>query len=246
MVVVLLVLVEALEVVHASFDLLRHGELEGFVGWPVACGQYFDIEVDRVFLRRTLGHSILSVIPVGLCLVLREFEIVHHALDAVGHLTPAVDLQLGDDASLVLDALRLLAEQSASQIILERLNEDVFVREMREEFHHSFQLLFKLFVGDLEPIFPKDVVCVRAEDLRECVLPNLEVDELLEALRPLDLKRTVGLEAVLHDTRVLLKHVQQLGNNLTCVNDFLYFKQFAVRVVQLNLLQHVLALLSNE
>lgn len=30
------------------------------------------------------------------------------------------------------------------------------------------------------------------------------------------------------------------------MNDFLYFKEFAVRVVQLNLLQHVLALLGNE
>jgi hypothetical protein len=47
-------------------------------------------------------------------------------------LAAAVNLEFGDDASFIVYALRLLAEQTPCKVILERLDEYVFVRQMRK------------------------------------------------------------------------------------------------------------------
>ena len=62
---------------------------------------------------------------------------------------------------------------------------------MREEPDDSFKLLFEFFMGDLQSIFPQDVVCVRGQDLGQRVLSNLEVNELFESLSALDLEGAV-------------------------------------------------------
>ena len=125
--VVLLILVKPLEIVHARHDLLRNGELERFVSRPVACGQYLDVKLDWILLKLAFLDALLPMIPVIFGLVLRQFEIVHHALDAVGDLATAVYLELGDNTPLVFDAFRLFAEEPAGQVVLEGLDEDVLV-----------------------------------------------------------------------------------------------------------------------
>ena len=65
-------------------------------------------------------------------MVLGELQVVHHALNAVGDLAAAVHLQEGDDALLILCALRLLAEEALGQEVLEALNEDVLINDVRE------------------------------------------------------------------------------------------------------------------
>ena len=86
MVIILLIFVEAGEVVHACFDFLGYEVLEWFVGGPIAGCEDFDVELDGVFLGSAFGHAFLFVVPVSFCLVLGKFQVIHHALNAIFHL----------------------------------------------------------------------------------------------------------------------------------------------------------------
>lgn len=138
--IVLLVFVEAIKVVHACHDLLRYGQLVCFVRWPVACRKDLYVEFDWILFNSALLNTILSVIPIRLRLILRELQVIHHSLNAVRHLASTIYLQLCHNTPLVLNALRLLAEEAPCKIILERLNEDVLIREMRKQLDDSFEL----------------------------------------------------------------------------------------------------------
>ena len=146
MMIVLLVFVEAVEVHHAGHDLLRYGQLVCFVRWPVACRQDLNVEFNWILFNRPLLNTFRPVVPVRLRLILRELQVIHHAFNAVGHLPSTINLQLCHNTPLVLNALGLLAEQSACEIVLEGLDEDVLIRKMCKKLDDSFELCLILLV----------------------------------------------------------------------------------------------------
>ena len=103
--IVLLVFVEAVEVLHAGHDLLRYGELVRFVRWPVACREDLYVEFDWILFNLSFLNTFHPMIPVRLRLILGELQVIHHALNAVCHLPSTINLQLCHNTPLILNAL---------------------------------------------------------------------------------------------------------------------------------------------
>lgn len=163
-------------------------------------------------------------------MVFRKIQIVHHSLDAIGYLTSTINLKFCHDGLFIIDALRLFAQKTTGQEILKRFNENIFVRQMREQHDDPFQVCLELIVRQLQTILSEDRVGVTSEYLSHSKLSNLKVDKSLEPLRSLNVEGTVAVEAEFDHVHELLEHFKKLLHQLALLQQFFKAVRFIILI----------------
>jgi hypothetical protein len=124
-----------------------------------------------------LNFLFLTIVIIPLGLVFCNFEIVHHAFDAISHLPSTIYFELSHNTTFIIHALRLFKEKSSCHKVLELFDEYVLICEMREQFDNFLKLRLKLVLWDFEAILSEYVVGIRGKNFCYSVLANLKIDE---------------------------------------------------------------------